>query len=153
MEAEQPAAAATRPEILLVEDDDADAKAMTRAFRKAGLSFHVHRAIDGIEALAMLRNDFAGSNSCILISDVNMPRMNGHEFLAELRADPVLRRAIVFFMSTSADPDDIDAAYDRNVAGYLLKSGLNSNYDLLVDTLDRYTRLCRFPALGAARSC
>jgi len=58
---------------------------------------------------------------CLIMLDLNMPRMGGIEFLEELRSDPLLRRILVFVMTTSAAPEDRMKAYDMNVAGYMLK--------------------------------
>ncbi len=58
---------------------------------------------------------------CLVLLDLNMPRMGGIEFLDELRRDPLLRRTLVFVMTTSSAEEDRVRAYDRNVAGYIMK--------------------------------
>ncbi|EPX82161.1 response regulator [Salipiger mucosus DSM 16094] len=136
------------PAILLVEDDDADAKALIRALNKARIANRVHRAVDGVEALSLLREHSAlSSTTFITLLDVNLPRMNGHEFLAELRSDPVLKRAVVFVMTTSQDPLDIDAAYDRQVAGYIPKQAVDREFMRLVCTLENYLQIVDLPRL------
>lgn len=126
--------------ILLIEDDDGDAMAVGRAFRKARVANPIVRAIDGRDALELLRSDDRRGlqSPFVVFLDVNMPRMNGHEFLAEIRKDPALRKLIVFMLSTSRDKRDIDAAYDRNVAGYIVKGTAGEDFLELASNIDSY---------------
>jgi CheY-like chemotaxis protein len=80
-------------------------------------------ARDGKEALDVLQGTSADplAPPFILLVDLDMPRMNGLELLDAIRADPKLDRTVAFMLSSSDAPDDIAAAYDRHVAGYLLK--------------------------------
>ena len=76
--------------ILLVEDDDGDAKTMERAFKRAKIANPVHRAIDGMDALEILRGENGKQKLAppyLLLIDLNMPRLNGIQLLQELRAD------------------------------------------------------------------
>lgn len=133
--------------ILLVDDDDGDAKGVVRAFNKARIANPIVRATDGMQALEMLRNPerrFPGG-SVILLVDINMPRMNGHEFIRELRRDERFRRLIVFMLTTSDDRTDLDTAYDNNVAGYILKQNSGCDFLHLTETLGAYWRLVEFP--------
>lgn len=109
-------------QLLHVEDSEIDAIALKRAFRKLNITLPLVRAIDGVEALELLR-DLPPSSTCqtVVLLDINMPRMNGHEFLCELRNDPSLRKIPVFILTTSDEPNDIRKAYERNVAGYMVK--------------------------------
>lgn len=149
------AASASRPrrplDIILVEDDDADAKAVRRALTKAQIANPVARLVDGVEALAYLRG-ISGTPppSYVLLVDLNMPRMNGLEFLAELRRDPQLRGAVAFLLTTSGDEGDIAAAYDRNVAGYVLKENAGNDFLNLIGTLDHYWRIVELPRIVPA---
>ncbi|MHA6324231.1 response regulator [Roseivivax sp. CAU 1753] len=134
--------------IILVEDDDGDAKAIRRALVKAKIANPVQRVMDGVEALALLRgvNGHIPRNFVILL-DLNMPRMNGIEFMAELRNDPDLNSAIVFVMTTSRDERDRADAYSKNVAGYILKSNVGEDFIDLVNTLDLYWRVVELPTI------
>lgn len=138
------AANGTKPlNILLVEDDDGDAMAVARAFKAAKIANPITRAIDGIEALELLRSGDRTSlaSPFVILLDQNMPRMNGHEFLAELRRDPALRRLTVFMLSTSSDRQDIEAAYDQNVAGYIVKDTAGEDFLDLAGTLESFWKV------------
>jgi CheY-like chemotaxis protein len=133
--------------LLLVEDDDGDAKAVMRAFKRAQIANPIIRAHDGAAALNLLRGGpgAAPASPVICLVDVNMPRMTGHEFVAALRADPALRRTVVFMLTTSRLPDDVAHAYDNNVAGYVVKDSAGADFLDLVGTLNAYWRLVELP--------
>jgi CheY-like chemotaxis protein len=110
-------------QLLHVEDDDICLMMLNRAFKKAKIANQISVAHDGIEALEMLR----GTNGCsrlprpfLILLDLNMPRMDGIEFLNELRKDEDLRKSIVFVMTTSDADEDKVKAYNLGVAGYIL---------------------------------
>lgn len=130
--------------ILLVEDDEVDIMNVQRAFKKNNINNPLHIAHNGLEALEMLR---AGSIPMppIIILDINMPKMNGIEFLQELRKDPQLNRISVFVMTTSNEDSDKINAYNLNVAGYILKPLSFEKFISAVATLDRYWKLCERP--------
>ena len=93
--------------ILLVEDDEVDVMAVKRALKTLKIANPFFRAADGIEALEMLRGTGGKKqlpSPYIVLLDLNMPRMDGLEFLDELRQDPALHRSVVFVMTTSAAP-------------------------------------------------
>ncbi|AMM52023.1 chemotaxis protein CheY [Rufibacter sp. DG15C] len=130
--------------ILLVEDDEVDIMNVQRAFKKNNINNPLHIAHNGIEALEMLRSN-AIPMPPIIILDINMPKMNGIEFLQELRQDPVLNRISVFVMTTSNEDSDKINAYNLNVAGYILKPLSFEKFISAVATLDRYWKLCERP--------
>ena len=132
--------------VLLVEDDDVDAMAFQRHVGKSSLPAEIHRAVDGVEALAMLRSPGSELNSPLMIVlDLNMPRMNGDEFLTELRADPALRNSVVLVLTTSDAATDLIASYDKNVAGYVLKSRVGERFETLIAFLESYYTSVEFP--------
>jgi CheY-like chemotaxis protein len=134
--------------ILLVEDDDGDAKAMDRAFKRAKIANPIRRAIDGVEALEILRGENGRERLAhphLLLVDLNMPRMNGIQVLQTLRHDPALRRTIVFVLTTSKREEDKFAAYDLNVAGYVHKQTADEDIRKLVDLIDCYWRIVEMP--------
>ncbi|MDQ3249827.1 MAG: response regulator, partial [Chloroflexota bacterium] len=134
--------------ILLVEDDDVDAEAVVRAFKKQKINNPFTIVHDGIEALNALRG--AGGQRRVprpylILLDINMPRMNGLEFLQQLRQDPTLRRSVVFVLTTSRRDEDIMSAYDEQIAGYILKSKAGEHFTHLINMLDAYWRVVEFP--------
>lgn len=131
--------------LLIVDDDDIDATALRRALQKLKLLNPLYRAKDGVEALELLRNGEVPSPYIILL-DINMPRMNGIEFLEVLRADPNLTHSVVFILTTSKSDEDILAAYREHVAGYLLKQRMDSDFLQVVGLLDHYWRVIELPA-------
>jgi len=134
--------------ILVVDDDDIDAQAVTRALKKQGMSNPIGRARDGIEALEILRqtggHDSDGRPYTIVL-DLNMPRMNGLEFLSEMRSDPDLSDMVVFVLTTSSAPEDRAAATGHRTAGYVVKSDLRGSYETLACLLDTYARVVSLP--------
>lgn len=130
--------------LLIIDDDDIDATALRRALQKLKLANPLYRAKDGLEALEILRNGAVPSPYIILL-DINMPRMNGIEFLEILRADPELTHAVVFVLTTSKSDEDILAAYREHVAGYLLKQRMDSDFLQVIGLLDHYWRVIELP--------
>ena len=136
------------PEILVVEDDDVDFMAISRCFEQMKLLNIVHRADDGIEALEILRGGNkkdAVTKPYIILLDLNMPRMNGLEFLAEIRHDGLLRDSVIFVLTTSKSDEDRVAAYRKNVAGYIVKSNLKNGFIEVLSMLDNYCRIVLLP--------
>jgi CheY-like chemotaxis protein len=133
--------------ILLVEDDEVDVMTVRRAFKKGNISNPLYIAGNGIEALAMLRADPGQPASMpterrIILLDLNMPKMNGIEFLRELRADATIRHIPVVVLTTSNEEQDRIQAYNLNVAGYILKPITFGNFVELMVTLNKYWALC-----------
>jgi CheY-like chemotaxis protein len=134
--------------ILLVEDDDGDAKAVIRAFSKANIGNPIIRAQDGVEALAYLTGEGRSALArppILLLVDLNMPRMNGIEFVRALRAHPDLRRTVVFLLTTSKREEDMAAAYDLNVAGYIVKQNAGVDFLNLVGMIDSFWKIVELP--------
>jgi CheY-like chemotaxis protein len=134
--------------LLLVDDDDGDAKSVQRAFTSARIVNPIVRAIDGIDALDILR----GSNGRVklappymLLIDLNMPRMNGIELLQALRQDPDLHSCIIFVLTTSRRDEDKFAAYDLNVAGYIVKEHAGQDFQRLIEMMQCYWRVVELP--------
>ncbi len=135
--------------ILLVEDDEGDAKMVKRAFKQAGLTNPLRRAINGEEALDILRGANAAEKlqtPYLVLSDINMPRMTGLSLVRSIRDDPALSATVVFMLTTSSRHEDIEAAYGLNVAGYILKDTVGYDYKQLIDMLTAYSRIVELPA-------
>jgi CheY-like chemotaxis protein len=131
--------------ILLVEDDEVDVMNVVRAFKKNNILNPVFVAGNGIEALEMLRNGEVPAERRMILLDLNMPKMNGIEFLRELRADDGLSATPVVVLSTSDDERDRVEAYNLNVAGYILKPLTFVNFVEAMATLNRYWTLVEMP--------
>jgi CheY-like chemotaxis protein len=136
-------------QLLHVEDDDLCLMGLNRAFKAAKIANPVSFAHDGIEALDMLR----GANGrprlprpFLILLDLNMPRMDGIEFLKELRKDDELKKSIVFVMTTSDADEDKVKAYNLGVAGYILKSNPANAFLEATALLDTYWRVVEFPS-------
>ncbi len=136
--------------ILLVDDDQVDVMAMQRAFREHAVQHPISVAKDGIEALEILRGEGRPPMPlpCIIVLDLNMPRMNGLEFLEALRDDPLLRRTIVFVVTTSSSDDDRQAAYSHCIAGYITKTRAGIALDPLVELITHYATIVDLPNPG-----
>ena len=131
--------------ILLVEDDEVDVMNVRRAFERNNVSNPLYVAGNGLEALAMLRDGTVPTERRLILLDLNMPKMNGIEFLQALRADPELASAPVVVLTTSNDDQDKIDAYTLNVAGYLLKPVTFSNFCERMTTLNKYWTLVEMP--------
>lgn len=131
--------------VLLVEDDEVDVMNVQRAFRKNNILNPLFVARDGVEALSMLRDGAVPSTRRLVLLDLNMPRMNGIEFLQELRRDPALAATPVVVLTTSAADRDRTDAYDLNVAGYLVKPVTFVEFSELMAALNRYWSLVEMP--------
>jgi CheY-like chemotaxis protein len=128
--------------ILLVEDDEVDVKALKWAFDKLKVANPLVIARDGTEALEMLKEL---PRPYLVITDINMPRMNGIELLRKIRQTPELRDAIVFVLTTSNDEQDKIDAYDLNVAGYMLKTDMGTSFSRAISLIDNYWKVVEFP--------
>jgi CheY-like chemotaxis protein len=137
--------------ILLVEDDDVAAEAVTRSLSKNGVAWPVVVAEDGLAALDILRGRDPVrriSYPYIVLLDLNMPRMNGFEFLRELRDDKALSSAVVFVLTTSDAPSDRDRAYRENIAGYMVKAAVGPQFSRLAKFLEEYRTAVLLPEVA-----
>jgi len=128
-------------DILLVEDNPADVVLMREALREAGMRNALHLAPDGREALAFLRHEgayAAAPRPGLILLDLNLPRLNGHEVLAAIKDDPALRRIPVVMLTTSDAPSDVRAAYDHHVNSYITKPVDLEQFFAVVKGLDGY---------------
>lgn len=135
-------------QVLLVEDDDVDVLAVKRAFRAKKIANELLVARDGVEALAMLRGApgyRAVGRPYVILLDLNLPRLNGLEFLEIIRKDPDLETAVVFVLTTSKADEDRTAAYRQHVAGYMVKQDIGEGLMAMVELLDAYWRIVELP--------
>jgi len=139
--------------ILLVDDDQVDRKAIRRAFQTLKIANPIVEVADGDEALQRLRGTDGHEKvafPCLMLLDLNMPRMGGIELLTVLRSDPELHRMIVFVMTTSAAEEDMLQAYDHNVAGYVVKQRIGQDFLGAIAMLEAYWKVVQFPSRSLA---
>jgi CheY-like chemotaxis protein len=131
--------------VLLVEDDAVDVMNVQRAFKKNNIANPLFVAGNGLEALELLRGNTIPKKNRIILLDLNMPKMNGIEFLRAMRADPELALTRVVVLTTSNEDKDRVEAYELCVAGYLLKPVTFVNFVEVMAALNNYWTLIEFP--------
>jgi CheY-like chemotaxis protein len=134
--------------ILLVEDDDGDARAVERIFRRNGAAQSIVRAVDGVEALEILQGTDHRpglQKPYMFLVDLNLPRMSGLELIAAVRGEHQLRDTVIFVLTTSNREQDKNAAYALKVAGYILKEKAGEDFQNLFSLVDSYRRIVELP--------
>ncbi len=134
--------------ILLIDDDEIDVIAIRRAFWQLKIANPLVVARNGLEAQDMLRGDNGHEKlqtPYLILLDLAMPRMGGIEFLDALRRDPALRPTLVFVMTTSAADEDRACAYEKNIAGYVMKPTSGEGYAVAISALESYWHAIEFP--------
>ena len=130
--------------ILLVEDDSVDAMTVRRAFKDLRVGNELVRAVNGEEAITYLKQK-SDVKPCVILLDLNMPKMNGIEFLKVAKADEEMRKIPVVVLTTSKDDQDKVESFKLSVAGYIVKP---VDYKKFVDAmriLDLYWTLSELP--------
>ncbi|MEN6334115.1 MAG: response regulator [Phycisphaerales bacterium] len=133
----------TKP-VLLVEDDAIDTMTVRRAFRDLKLVNPLAHATNGEEALEYLRNA-ENPKPCVILLDLNMPRMNGVEFMKAVKADSVLKKIPIVVLTTSRDDRDIVESYKLSAAGYIVKPVDYKKFVEAVKTIDVYWTISELP--------
>ncbi len=123
--------------ILLVEDDQLDVISVERSLNKLDQEFGLFTAYNGIEALEILKENPQNLPDVILL-DLNMPKMNGIEFLKVIRSTEEYKNIKVFIMTTSGEEADRRIAEDLGINGYLIKPLNFTNNDKRTDSLDAF---------------
>ena len=133
--------------ILLAEDDQVDAMTVKRALREIKVMNRLDIVGDGEEALAFLR-DPENEEPCIILLDLNMPRMNGIEFLEVVKQDEVLKRIPVVVLTSSIEEQDKVASFDLGVVGYMIKPVDYHQFVEVMRAIDLYWTLSELPPGG-----
>lgn len=107
--------------ILLIEDDELDVISLQRVLNKMNLDIKLYTAFNGIEALNLLQGPEKVPMPDLILLDLNMPRMNGIEFLEALRKDKTFDHIKVFVMTTSNDEQDRSKTEKLGISGYVIK--------------------------------
>jgi CheY-like chemotaxis protein len=122
-------------DILLVEDNPGDARLASEAFKEGGLPINLHVVQDGIEAMAFLRREplyTSVPRPDLILLDLNLPRKDGREVLAELKEDADLKRIPVIVLTTSQAEADITKSYDLHANCYIVKP---VDFDQFIDVV------------------
>ncbi len=136
---------------LLVEDDDIDVKIIVRAFREIGISSPLVVKRNGEEALTYLEekcNSTSSNRSALpdlILLDLNMPLMNGIEFLETMKANEQLKRIPVIVLTTSKDENDRTASFALGIAGYIIKPTSFEDFVEAMKIVDTYWTLSELP--------
>lgn len=122
----RPSPLQNRPaQILLVEDNPFDVLMITSGLEEANASYHLHVVHDGEEAISYLRRSCDPKQKVarpdLILLDLNLPRLDGREVLAEIKSDPSLKLIPVIILTTSSDSEDVVKAYDLNVNCFITK--------------------------------
>jgi two-component system, chemotaxis family, response regulator Rcp1 len=128
-------------QILLVEDNEADARLTREALREAKMHTDLHVARDGVEALAFLRQQDQHGDAPrpdLILLDLNLPKKDGREVLSEIKADDSLRRIPVIVLTTSHAEADIVQAYDLHANGYVTKPVDFDSFTQVVRAIDEF---------------
>lgn len=129
--------------ILLVEDDTLDIIDIKRELDKINVMYNLHVAANGEEALEALQPQAGteGFQPDVTLIDINMPKMNGLEFLAEVRRNEKLKGLKCFMMTTSSDTEDMESAKKLGISGYIVKPFKAANasmdaFNLMIDLMN-----------------
>ena len=130
-------------ELLLVEDDPGDVVMTREALAEASSPSTLHVVADGVEALAFLSRDPAGSFRSapapdVVLLDLNLPRMDGHELLAELKASPEWKTIPVIVFTTSNADSDIRRSYELQASAFVTKPSSFEEFSSAVREIDRF---------------
>lgn len=127
--------------VLVIDDDEVDREAVRRSLR--GTDTVVHEAASVADGLAALRQ---GLGRVVVLADINMPGESGFDFLDSVRADEALSSTVVFMLTSSSRDSDIEQAYRRQVAGYMVKGESGPKMSHLSALLSTYDQAVRLPA-------
>ncbi len=134
-----------KPITILMADDDADDRQMTQeAFEESRLANDLRFVVDGVELMDYLhrrgrfRDPATSPRPGLILLDLNMPKKDGREALAEIKADPKLRNIRIVVMTTSKAEEDIARSYDLSATSYITKPVTFTALADVIKTLGRY---------------
>ena len=133
--------------ILLVEDDNVDVMTVKRALKDLKINNPLVSTANGEEALEYLKNN-GNTRPCIILLDLNMPKMNGIEFLKIAKADDTLKKIPVIVLTTSSQQQDIIESFKLSVSGYIVKSVDYAEFTEAISTINLYWTLSKLPSNG-----
>ncbi|ESQ75172.1 response regulator [Asticcacaulis sp. AC402] len=128
-------------QVLLIEDNHGDAVLTRRAFRRARMPSEITVAESGEAGLSILRREGPYADAPrpdLILLDLNLPHMHGHDFLSTVKDDPALKRIPVIVLSSSVAASDVRGAYDRHANGYISKPITTDTFDEIVAKIEDY---------------
>ena len=128
-------------EVLLVEDSPGDVRLTREAFSEVNSSIHLHVAADGLEAMAFLRREGVHARAprpSIILLDLNLPKMDGREVLAQIKADSNLKTIPIVILTTSNSEIDIAKSYQLQANCYLSKPVQLDAFESLVKSINDF---------------
>jgi CheY-like chemotaxis protein len=130
--------------ILLVEDDNVDAITVRRALKDLDIPNGIVHQLDGADALKYLRSN-VNKRPCVILLDLNMPRMSGIDFLKIIKNDDELKQIPVIVLTSSKDECDKMDSFEFSVAGYIAKSTDYKKFVESLKILNMYWTLSELP--------
>lgn len=130
--------------IVIVEDDKIDAMTFQRALKDIGVKNKIEHFENGEAALEYLE-DQNNQKPCIILLDLNMPRMNGIEFLKHIKQHPILKSIPVVVVTTSTDHRDRSESFEQSVAGYMVKPVDYGAFVEMMKTISKYWQRSQLP--------
>lgn len=134
----------TRP-LLLVEDDSVDAMTVKRVLDQIGSIDSMVHLINGEQALDFLHSE-ANELPALIILDLNMPKMNGQEFLENVKKDSKLCAIPIVVLTTSHEMRDIQETFAQSIAGYMVKPIDHDHFVQIIEVINEYWSLNVLPA-------
>jgi two-component system, chemotaxis family, response regulator Rcp1 len=139
-------------EILLVEDNPGDVRLTRETLRESKIRNNVYIAVDGVDALTYLRKQDAHRSAPtpdLILLDLNLPRKDGREVLAEIKGDPSLKHIPVVVLTTSDDERDVRAVYNLRANCYVVKPVGLAEFSKIVQSIeDFWFEVVRLPGLS-----
>ena len=134
--------------ILLVEDDELDVISVQRTLKKLDVEYRLYTAFNGKEALALLNDSRHPVLPDVILLDLNLPKMNGLEFLEVLRSDERFKDVKVFVMTTSSETNDRNFAEKLDISGYIIKPLNYTDNNKRADSMDSFVQFHLRKILG-----
>ncbi len=135
-------------EFMIVDDDEVSVMAIKRSMGQLNLINPVIVAKDGLEALKILEDAIGTDGELppfIITLDLSMPKMDGLEFLEIVRKNEAFKKLVIFVLTTSDAPDDVAKAYEKNIAGYIVKENPTASFQKALSMLNDYAQLVVLP--------
>jgi len=133
--------------ILLIEDDNVDVMTVERVFRDLKIANQLVSTSNGEQALEYLRTS-GNKKPCVILLDLNMPKMNGTEFLKIVKKDESLKKIPVVVLTTSSQQQDVVESFKLGAAGYMVKSVDYGKFVETIRTINLYWTLSELPSNG-----